>query len=119
MVLMLYDGAIKNINLAVEALQEESGQYDRISNSVIKAQDIVTELMVSLDFEQGGEIAKNLFSLYVYINRQLLEANIQKNTKPLEEVRKLLTELRAAWAEIADKKGLEQNGQTGGVNIAG
>ncbi|MBA7679772.1 hypothetical protein ES703_88076 [subsurface metagenome] len=76
--------------------------------------------MVSLDFEKGGEIAKNLFRLYMYMNRKLLDANINKDRGPLEEVKKLLQELRAAWTEVADKKGLEGlSGEAGGVNIAG
>ncbi|MBA7586407.1 hypothetical protein ES708_28405 [subsurface metagenome] len=76
--------------------------------------------MVSLDFERGGEISKNLLSLYVFMNRQLLEANIQKNINPLSEVKALLLELRSAWAEVSERKDLEnRTGQGGGVNIAG
>ena len=70
-----------------------------MSSYIIKAQDIVTELMVSLDFDKGGQIAKNLFGLYLYMNRRLIEANIQKDTGILDEVKKLLTELRAAWID--------------------
>lgn len=120
LILMLYDSAVKNINLSLEDLNEEPVRYDKLSNQIIKAQEIVTELMVSLDFEKGGEIAKNLFSLYMYMNRKLLDANINKDKRPLEEVKKLLQELRAAWTEVADKKGLEgRSGEAGGVNIAG
>ncbi len=120
LIIMLYDGAIKNINLAMELLDEKKKQYDRISNSIIKAQDIITELIVSLDFEKGGDIAKNLFSLYIFMNRQLLDANINKDKAPLESVKKMLSDLREAWAEVAKKTGgkiAENNG--GGVNIAG
>ncbi len=120
LILMLYDGAIKNINLAQDALKEKHRKYDRISGYIIKVQDIITEFIVSLDFDKGGEIAKSLFSLYMYMNRQLLEANIQKDGKHLVEVKKLISELRSAWAEIADKKGLEGSSErTGGINIAG
>ncbi|MCD6121215.1 MAG: flagellar export chaperone FliS [Spirochaetales bacterium] len=120
LIVMLYDGAIRNINLALESLKEKPRKLDKISNYIIKAQDIITELIVSLDFEKGGEIAKNLFSLYVFMNRQLLDANITKANKPLEDVKKLLAELREAWAEIV-KKGAGANNEKGseGVNIAG
>lgn len=120
LIVMLYDGAIKFINLALESMQDGKAKYDSISNHIIKAQDIVTELMVSLDFEKGGEIAKSLFSLYMFINRQLLDANIQKESDPLDTVKKLLIELRSAWVEVSDKKSLDQQSTSpGGVNIAG
>jgi flagellar protein FliS len=120
LILMLYDGAIKYINLAVEKLNNKYKAYDEVSNHIIRAQDIVTELMVSINFEKGGEIAKNLFSLYMYMNRRLLEANIKKNSAVLEEIKKLLMELRSAWAEIANKVGTEQDhSNTSNINIAG
>jgi flagellar protein FliS len=120
LILMLYDGAIKYINLAVEKLDNKHKAYDEVSNHIIRAQDIVTELMVSINFEKGGEIAKNLFSLYMYMNRRLLEANIKKNSAVLEEIKKLLVELRSAWAEIANKVGTEQDhSNTSNINIAG
>ncbi len=120
LIVMLYDGAIRNINQAIELLGEKKRKLDKISNSIIKAQDIITELIVSLDFEKGGEIAKNLFSLYIFMNRQLLEANIQKSVKPLQDVKHLLMELREAWAEVAKKVGSKTGSAGGsGVNIAG
>ncbi len=120
LILMLYDGAIKNINLSLEILNKKHKEFDQTSNLIIKVQDIVTELMVSLDFERGGEIAKNLFNVYMYMNRRLLDANIKKTAQPLNDVKKLLLELRDAWAEVALKKGLESHsGRAGGVNIAG
>lgn len=120
LILMMYDGAIKNLNQALQDMEDEHRRYDSISNSLIKAQDIIAELMISLDFERGGEIAKNLFGLYVFMNRRLLDGNIKKDKAPLEEVRTLLMELRGAWAEVADKAGVSAgSNQTRGVNIAG
>ena len=120
LIVMLYDGAIRNINMALESLKEKPRQLDKISNYIIKTQDIITELIVSLDLDKGGEIAKNLFSLYVFMNRQLLDANITKKNKPLEDVKKLLADLREAWVEIA-KKGAGISNEKGSeeVNIAG
>ena len=120
LILMLYDGAIKNLNRALEDMNAQHSRYDRVSNSLIQAQDIIAELMVSLDFERGGDIAKSLFSLYVFMNRRLLDGNIKKEKAPLEEVKSLLTELRSAWAEVAYKAGVGNGSmQGGGVNIAG
>jgi len=120
LVLMLYDGAIRHLNQALQDMREENRRYDSISNSLIKAQDIITELMISLDFDRGGEIAKNLFGLYVFMNRRLLDGNIRKDSAPVEEVKTLLSELRGAWAEVADKAGVSvESNRSSGVNIAG
>ncbi len=125
LVVLLYDGAIRFINQALEGLEEKPRLYDRISNSIIRAQDIVAELMVSLDFDSGGAIAKNLFSLYLYMNRRLLDANIRKDAEPLREIRHLLSELRSAWAQVAGKRQAEggaagaRAGAEGGVDLAG
>jgi flagellar secretion chaperone FliS len=120
LIVMLYDGAIKRINLALELFAEGHKRYDAINTHIIATQDILSELMASLDFEKGGGLAKNLFSLYSFMNRRLLEGNLKKDPEPLAEVKKLLGELREAWDEISTRKGLEENASpTTGVNIAG
>ena len=120
LIVMLYDGAVRHINLALDAFTEGHKRYDTVNNHVIAAQDILSELMSALDFEKGGVLAKNLFSLYSFMTRRLLEGNLQKDTAPLVEVKKLLGELRDAWDEISTRKGLEENiSPTTGVNIAG
>jgi flagellar biosynthetic protein FliS len=107
------------VDIQVEDAQNDvAKQLDQINNSILKAQDIVTELMVSLDFEKGGEIAPKLFGLYRYFNDQLMEANINKNPEPLSVVRRLMGELRDAWSQILGKTNVEGTA-TGGVNIAG
>jgi flagellar protein FliS len=118
MILMLYDGAIREIDTAVSHIESGTKQLDLVNNAVLKAQDIVTELMVSLDFEKGGDIAPKLFGLYRYFNEQLMEGNINKDVEPLRNVRKHMSELRGAWAQIVSKTNVE--GRTSsGVNIAG
>jgi flagellar protein FliS len=124
--MMLYDEAIKSLDRALELLglnageKKNPGNIEKISKSVLKAQEIITELIVSLDFEQGGEIAKNLFSLYTWFNKELLEANIAHDLRRITSVRNQLNELRSAWAEIAAKNGSETVGKSvAGVNIAG
>ncbi len=122
LVVMLYDEALKQCDIAIELSGEGSkprpDRIERINAALGKAQDIVTELMASLDFEAGGEIAQNLFALYVWFGRELLEANIAKDTGRIKAVRGMLAELRGAWAEAA----LTAQGGSGssvGVNIAG
>jgi flagellar protein FliS len=126
LVVMLYDGAIRFINQALEGLNESPRRYDRINNNIVRAQDIVAELMVALDFERGGDLARSLFSLYLYINRRLLDANLKKDPAPLREVKQHLCELRSAWAQIAERRGHEspaaggeEAGGSNGVNLAG
>ena len=120
LIVMLYEGAIKFINLAQEGMNKKHTGYEKVSNYIIKTQDIVTELMVSLDFEKGGQIAKNLFGLYLYMNRRLIEANIQKDSNILGEVKELLSELRSAWLTATQKTQVENTqAKTGTINIAG
>jgi flagellar protein FliS len=123
---MLYDEAVKQLDYGLDLLNaNESGKKDPakielIGKAVVKTQEIITELMVSLDFEKGGEIAKNLFSLYTWFNKELLEANISQEMKRILTVRNLFNELRSAWVEIVAKTAAESMGQPSmGINIAG
>jgi flagellar protein FliS len=119
LIVMLYDGAMRHLNLALEDLTGSHEHYDRVNNHIVAAQDIISELMASLDFERGGEIARGLFSIYSYANRRLLDGNVRKDRAPLEEVKRLLAELREAWAGISARKGLVEHAvPSGGVNIA-
>jgi len=117
-IVMLYDEAIKQLDTATELLEQKTKQLDKVNNAITKAQDILAELMVSLDFEQGGEIARNLFRLYLYFNDELMEANLKKEVEPLRGVRRYLAELRAAWKQIENQASGPTNGNQG-VNIAG
>jgi len=101
-------------------MEKGTDGLDSVSNALLKAQDLVTELMVSLDFERGGEIAQGLFSLYMYFNQQLVDANVKKSAEPLVSIRTMLSELRAAWDQIAGKAVPPDDGAAKtGVNIAG
>ncbi len=119
LVLMLYDEAIKQIDASIEMLESGSKKLDRVHNAIVKAQDVITELMVSLDFEKGGEIAKNLLSLYMYFNNELLKANMNKELGPLTTVRPFLMDLRTAWKQIIDNNTIPESGTNQGVNVAG
>ena len=101
LIIMLYDGAIKNASFAVEHMK--SGEIEKVHNCLIKAKNIVTELMATLNMEKGGDVAKNLQSLYSYMFSQLIEANMEKKTQPIVVVIELLKELRVAWVEINKK----------------
>ena len=106
LIIMLYDGAIKNANFAVQYM--ESGEIEKVHDSLIKTKNIVTELLATLNMDQGGEIAKNLKSLYSYMFSQLVEANMEKKSEPVLSVIDLLKELRGAWVQIREKKKPEE-----------
>ncbi len=120
LIVMLYDGAIRHVNLALDALAAGHRRYDEVNNHIIAAQDILSELTASLDFDKGGGLAKNLFSLYSFMNRRLLEGNLTKDPKPLTEVKGHLGSLREAWVEVSRRRGLAEKAvPETGVNIAG
>jgi len=125
LIVMLYDEAVKQLTKAVELMElnntdkKDPGRIEQISKSVMKTEEILTELMVSLDFEQGGEISKNLFSLYTWFNRELLEANINKDIKRMTIVRNMLSDLRNTWTQIASHTAEQSNREAVGLNIAG
>lgn len=120
LVVILYDEAIYQIETAMKIFESDRKQYDVINNAIGKTQDIITELMVSLDMEQG-ELAQNLFRLYMYINRVLSDANINKEPgDDLSMAREILQELRESWVSIAEHP--PDTGPTktsSGIDIAG
>ena len=119
-IVMIYDEAIKQVDAAISGLSGGTGSLEKVNAALVKSQDLITELMVSLDFQRGGEIAENLFTIYLFFNRQLSQANIKKDPTPLRNVRTMLADLRSAWASISGKSVGEENasGSTG-LNIAG
>ena len=126
LIIMLYEQAVKHLDRGLELLgmnaggKKNPGNIEKISKCIVRTQEIITELAVSLDFEQGGEIAKNLFSLYTWFNKELIEANIHQDIRRITVIRNQLSELKNAWAEIVSKAGAETESKAvTGVNIAG
>lgn len=119
LILMLYDGAIRFLNIAIENMTPR--KYDIVNNNIVKTQDIVTELMLSLNMDQGGEIAQNLFNIYAYMKKRLLEGNIAKDAEILQEVIVHLNNLRSAWDELSRKpaSAVRPTGTYGGFSIQG
>lgn len=100
LVVMLYDGAIVACYSAIPYLQKND--YQNKSHFIYKAIRIIQAgLRMSLDHEVGGDIVVHLDALYIYMTKQLVKANIDNDIKPLNEVVKLLTELRGAWEQIS------------------
>lgn len=106
LVVLLYEGAIKNLNSALSLFDTEDKiktvNIEQFGIYIQKAQSIVTELQVSLDMEKGGDIARNLMSLYVYFNEELMDVSINHNKTKLQFVLKMLNELAESWRMIAN-----------------
>ena len=100
LVVMLYDGAIRFLN--VGALAMRSGDFVQARERVRRAEAIIDELNYSLDMSQG-EIAVRLRSIYIFSKKHLLQGNLQRDPEALDTVVKLLGELREAWESIAGR----------------
>jgi len=96
--LMLYNGAIKFANQAMEAMKE--GNMPLAHEKNIRVQNIILEFRASLDFNY--EVSNDMDAMYDYIHRRLVEANISKNADILQEVLGLLREFRDTWKEAMD-----------------
>ncbi len=125
LIIMLYNTAIRQLDEALFLLQandtgkRDPGKIEKIGKAVVKTQEIISELMVSLDFEQGGEIAVNLFSLYTWFNRELMEANISRDARRILIVKNHIENLRNAWQEVVSSNAFETaSTEVLGVNIA-
>ena len=111
LIVLLYQGALRNMRKAL--LQLEEKDMEGKGNSLIKAQDIILELMCALDqsmLEEGNELAANLQRLYLYCYRQLVQANLKMAPKPIEEVIELLANLLEAWEQVAANGGGDGGG---------
>lgn len=93
--LLLYNGCIKFIKQSKMALENNDNEGSHNAN--IRAQLILEEFMATLDMKY--DIAKNLMMIYEYLHRRLVEANISKDGKILDEVLELVTQLRDGWEE--------------------
>ena len=106
LIVMLYQGAIRFMKKAIILLEQKD--MEGKGNNLIKAQDIILELLYALDqnmLESGNELALNLQRLYLYSYRQLVQANIHMDPKPIEEVIALLTNLLDAWEQVVSGEG--------------
>lgn len=99
LVVMLYDGALLCVGRARQALQRKDiaakGEF------ISRALQIIDEgLKASLDLDHGNDLARQLWQLYEYMCRRLLQASMKNDVKALTEVERLLTDLKEAWATL-------------------
>jgi flagellar protein FliS len=96
LIVMLYNGCIKRLKLARMAIEKKD--YEDANNNFKKAEDIIDELMASLDLKY--EIARNLLSLYVFIYEEIVRINISKDAGKIEPLLKILSSLRDTWVKV-------------------
>lgn len=109
--LMLYNGCLKFIVQAKKAIADKN--IEAKNTNIQKAQNIIRELMVTLNMDQ--EVSQNMMSLYDYMNRQLIEANLKSDTAVLDEVEGLVTEFRDTWKEVIQVNRQKQFSQAGQI----
>jgi flagellar protein FliS len=116
LMLMLYDGAIRFISLGIQAI--ENGLIDKRAYYINKTSAIVSEFAATLDHSMNPQLAEDLDALYSYMLNRMMEANLKNDAELLIEVKQMLSELRATWAqaieinkqEMREAAGVEPNG---------
>jgi len=96
--LMCYDGALRFLLQGREAMIAR--RYDVQDKNIGRAQALLSELLKGLDFERGGEVARNLDAVYRYLYDRLTHANRADDVAALDEVRAALSDLREAWSQM-------------------
>ena len=100
LIVMIYDHCIKWCKIAIDKMK--INDVEQSSKAIFKVQDGITELTCSLDMDNGGEIATNLFNLYSFYNRHLTTALREKKTDPILQVSEMLSDLRSAWLQAIE-----------------
>ncbi len=103
LVVMLYDGALKFMTAAQEAIRR--GDIGARKTAISKTLAIVSELQSTLNMDQGGEIAASLDELYRWSSVRLLDATVHNDPAPIEEVAEVFRTLRDGWSGIASGSG--------------
>jgi flagellar protein FliS len=92
---MLFDGLLESLSVAKGHLMHN--EKIEKSKALTRAGRIVIGLQGALDLERGGELARNLFELYSYVTRRVLQANLHNDVEAIDEVHGLMSEIRSAW----------------------
>lgn len=95
--ILLYEAAIQNVKKATLCLEKKD--WAGKGTHILKTHDILNELVNSLNFEAGGDIARNLERLYNFMIEQLVKANVEHSKESLQTVQKLLETLLSGWRE--------------------
>jgi flagellar secretion chaperone FliS len=102
LLLMMYEGAIKFLRQANVGL--ETKDIPKFCRYLSKSQAIIAELMNTLDYEKGGQIAKDLYRLYDFMMFYLTEANLYRDPVRIEKVIELINTIYSAYKEIIEQE---------------
>lgn len=94
--LMLYEGAIKFCNIAMDAIEKRD--ISRAHNNIVKVENIIEEFQATLNHKYP--VAKDFDNVYAYLSKRLVEANIKKDNEILGEVLEHLRTMRDTWKEV-------------------
>lgn len=108
LLLLLFDGAIMRVQQAAVALEEQD--WEKAHGLLLRTQDIFSELENTLNPE-AGEVASNLRALYAFYRREVVKANLEKNSEHLEPVMEFLRDYRQMWEEAARLARLPNEGK--------
>ncbi|MDL1963996.1 MAG: flagellar export chaperone FliS, partial [Deltaproteobacteria bacterium] len=100
--LMLYDGAVRFVSFARSGIENKNAKIK--GENISKVMAIITELDCALDREMGGELVENLSNLYRYMMDRLTIANVKNDTSILDEVERLLLNLKEGFDEAGRKE---------------
>jgi len=108
LIVLLYEGALNFLIKAKHSI--EQGDIPEKCNNINRTQDIIQELNCSLNMEEGGEIARDLRNLYLFMERHLVRAKIERDgTEKIDEVMSMLSSLYEAWSEILKRPEVVQH----------
>ena len=99
LITMLYDGALNFLTQMKQAILEE--KHNVRDDAFGRVQAILQELQVSINYEEGGEIATSLASLYSFMLKLLFESNLSSDASGVEAIQEMIRELRSGWQEAA------------------
>ncbi|MDR1965895.1 MAG: flagellar export chaperone FliS [Synergistaceae bacterium] len=125
LLIITYDIGIRSCAAAEKAIS--ACDAEQINENLQRAQSVVRELMVTLDLEQGGEVADSLMRLYDFMYYQLVDANVKHDAERVRNVRVMMEELKATWVEaiaklkaesVKGKKTAAMAPHAGGTNFA-
>ena len=125
LLIITYDIGIRSCAAAEKAIA--AGEVEQVNTNLQRAQSVVRELMVTLNLEQGGEVAASLMRLYDFMYYHLVDANVKHDAEMVRNVRSMMEELKATWVEAIaklkveaakGKKSAAMAPQAGGTNFA-
>ena len=124
LIVMLYEEALRRLDSALSLYGKEdkieAASIEKFHNNLVKTHEILTELMVSLDMERGGEIAQNLMALYSFFNRELMDISMSHDRKKLLSITTFMQELYTSWnAALSNTMAAENTPRAAAVDING